>query len=230
MEQLEQAEHSEHSETSEPSLFQAITTSASASILTTNDRPSSTTRSGSEGTSQTTTSLPSTDDEDPPPDKRVRFLLETPWRLGESTLDAWNCLRTIQPHREPVLRTEISIRNAPNLFRFLNSHPPQREAFLLQAVGDKAPDPCKRCARGAGQFVGCVALSDMFQGSCANSQHYAREAHFARAANKSLLGSPVAANVQARGVSRFHFHETTVSGEVSVWQDEAVQLALQRPD
>jgi len=66
--------------------------------------------------------------------------------------------------RRPAQRPN---QGALNLSRMGN-----REAYLAQAVGALAAQPCVLCAKHKGLWVACVVVSGWLNGSCANC-HYA---------------------------------------------------------
>lgn len=102
---------------------------------------------------------------DAPPGARVRLLTETNWSLS---ITPWHEMMALTPVREPVHMRTIFIKEALNLRDFLNSRIRKRNAMLAQAIGVRVTPECEHCAQGKGQFVGCVVVPDMLEGSCAN--------------------------------------------------------------
>lgn len=102
---------------------------------------------------------------DAPPGARVRLLRETEWNL---TITPWHEMMALTPVREPVHKRTIIIKEAFNLRDFLTTRLRKRNAMLAQAVGVRVTPECEHCTQGKGQFVGCVVVPDMLEGSCAN--------------------------------------------------------------
>ena len=102
---------------------------------------------------------------DASPGARVRLLTQTNWNM---TITPWHEMMALTPVREPVHKRTIFIKEALNLRDFLTSRIRKRNAMLAQAVGVRVTPECEHCAQGKGQFVGCVVVPDMMEGSCAN--------------------------------------------------------------